>query len=133
VTASRLNRAFIREHGYAVPEYQRRVRLLNALEKINEGRVKIEAVALGVGYHSKKNFYRTFQRLTGLTPTRFRHLSRTARIDVIDGMRLSLVSLRARTMLPPGQPADDAPTRASRPRGRRRPPPSRNDDEADLK
>jgi hypothetical protein len=35
-------------------------------------RVKIEAVALSVGYHSKKNFYRQFLRRFGVTPDAYR-------------------------------------------------------------
>ena len=43
------------------------VRLDHALALIREG-VKIEAVALLVGYRSKKNFYRQFKRRFGMTP-----------------------------------------------------------------
>mgnify|MGYP001262292684 CR=1 FL=1 len=100
VTPSRLSRAFVREHGFAVPEFQRRVRLLNALERIDQNRVKIETVALQVGYRSKKNFYRAFVRLTGLTPTRFRQLTRGGRNEVIDSVRLSLVALDTRSRRP---------------------------------
>ena len=100
VTPSRLSRAFVREHGFAVPEYQRRVRLLVALERISGSRVKIEAVALEVGYRSKKNFYRTFERLTGMTPTRFRQLSVAARNEIVDAAKLSMMTFNRRSALP---------------------------------
>ena len=44
-----------------------RVRLDHAVALVPDG-VKIEAVALLVGYHSKKNFYRQFRRRFGTTP-----------------------------------------------------------------
>ncbi len=66
-----LGRLFRQETGATVREYLTRVRLDRAAELIREG-VKIEAVALLVGYRSKKNFYRQFKRYYGTTPVPFR-------------------------------------------------------------
>jgi AraC-like DNA-binding protein len=49
------------------------MRLIEAMPHVSTE--KIEAIALKVGYKSKKNFYRAFQDVTGLTPTAFRNLS----------------------------------------------------------
>jgi AraC-like DNA-binding protein len=41
--------------------------------------VKIEAVALSVGYQSKKNFYRQFKRQFGFTPEQYRRNVKASR------------------------------------------------------
>src|SRR5687768_12690991 len=51
-----LGRLFQQEVGASVRDHLTRVRLEHAAELIRDG-VKIEAVALCVGYRSKKNFY----------------------------------------------------------------------------
>ena len=65
--ASYLGALFRRETGVSVRECLTRVRLDRAAVLIREG-VKIEAVALLVGYRSKKNFYRQFKRRFAMTP-----------------------------------------------------------------
>src|SRR5438045_202695 len=45
-----------------------------ARERIVGTTEKIEPIALEVGYRSKKNFYRAFRALTGLTPSTCRRL-----------------------------------------------------------
>jgi two-component system response regulator YesN len=57
--------------GISARECLTRVRLERAMELIQAG-VKIEAVALIVGYRSKKNFYRQFKRHFAMTPHTFR-------------------------------------------------------------
>ena len=69
--AAYLGRLFHKEIGITVRECVTRVRLEHAAMLILNG-AKIEAVALGVGYHSKKNFYRQFKRHFGVTPDAFR-------------------------------------------------------------
>jgi transcriptional regulator GlxA family with amidase domain len=60
-----------------VRQWLTRVRLDHAASLIREG-IKIEAVALIVGYHSKKNFYRQFRRRFATTPSAYgRHLTLT--------------------------------------------------------
>jgi two-component system, response regulator YesN len=65
--ASYLGALFRRETGLSVRQFLTRVRLDRASTLIREG-VKIEAVALLVGYRSKKNFYRQFKRRFAMTP-----------------------------------------------------------------
>ena len=68
---------FRRETGQTLHHYITDVRLHDAAERILQGE-KIEAVALQVGYRSKKSFYRQFRARTGLTPTAFRRLHAAA-------------------------------------------------------
>lgn len=62
-----LGQLFRREVGMTVRQWVTRVRLDHATVLIRDG-VKIEAVALIVGYRSKKNFYRQFRRRFATTP-----------------------------------------------------------------
>ena len=91
VTPEWLRRAFRRERGMALPEYLRRVRLLHALRTLLDEGGKIGPVALEVGYRSKKNFYRVFKQLTGLTPTQFRTLPVGAARQIVEDNRLELL------------------------------------------
>jgi AraC-like DNA-binding protein len=62
---------FLREFNVSVHAYLTQVRLNQALGLIRAGE-KIEAVSLTVGYRSKKNFYRNFHALIGVTPIAYR-------------------------------------------------------------
>ncbi len=66
-----LGRLFRQEVGSTARDYLTQVRLEHAATLIRDG-VKIEAVALSVGYRSKKNFYQQFKRKFGTTPVLFR-------------------------------------------------------------
>jgi len=85
VTPPQLRRAFQREFGMSLREYQRTMRLVEALPQVATG--KIDAIALKVGYKSKKNFYRAFQHVAGLTPTAFRNLPHERAMQVIDSIK----------------------------------------------
>ena len=65
-----LGHLFRKEVGMTVRQCLTRVRLQRAATLIKEG-VKIEAVALTVGYRSKKNFYRQFKREFAITPSQY--------------------------------------------------------------
>jgi two-component system response regulator YesN len=65
-----LGHLFRKEVGMSVRQWVTRVRLERAAQLIREG-AKIEAVALKVGYRSKKNFYRQFKRQFATTPSQF--------------------------------------------------------------
>jgi transcriptional regulator GlxA family with amidase domain len=65
-----LGQLFRKELGITVHQALTRVRLDHAARLIGEG-VKIEAVALIVGYRSKKNFYRQFRRRFNTTPQQY--------------------------------------------------------------
>ena len=68
-----LSRAFKQEFGLSIHAYQELVRLAMAMGDLRGD--KVEAVALQVGYHSKKDFYRAFKQVTGITVTDFRSLT----------------------------------------------------------
>jgi AraC-like DNA-binding protein len=85
VSPSQLRRNFQREFGVSIREYQRTIRLIEAMTHVSTE--KIEAIALKVGYKSKKNFYRAFQDVTGLTPTAFRNLSEERALHVVESIR----------------------------------------------
>jgi len=70
-----LSRLFRHETGISIHDHVTRTRLANAATLIRAG-VKIEAVALSVGYQSKKNFYRQFKRQFGSTPEQYRRVER---------------------------------------------------------
>ena len=111
-----LGRLFRQEVGSSMREYLTRVRLEHAADLIRAG-VKIEAVALIVGYRSKKNFYEQFKRRYGATPAPYRHQSG---IDASSGKALEHGAAREERInvcAPPRQAATAAavPRRSSPP------------------
>ena len=76
----------------SIPQYQRTLRLVDALGRVRHE--KVEAVALSVGYRTTKNFYRAFRELTGMTPTGFRQLSSERAAAVLEFAKLALVKHR---------------------------------------
>jgi AraC-like DNA-binding protein len=80
-----LGRLFRDEVGVTVHDYVTRARMVFGASHVRAG-VKIEAVALDLGYRSKKNFYRQFKRLFGMTPEAYRrrHFALSARVSVVD-------------------------------------------------
>jgi PAS domain S-box-containing protein len=66
-----LGRLFRQEVGSSFHEYLTQIRMEHAAELIRDG-VKVEAVALCVGYRSKKNFYQQFRRHYATTPGPYR-------------------------------------------------------------
>jgi AraC-like DNA-binding protein len=91
VSPRHLRRAFVATFGVPLPEYVRRARVLRALEAMAAEPRKVESVALDVGYRSKKDFYRAFRQLAGMTPTAFMKLAPQSAGDLIDRMRLTLI------------------------------------------
>jgi PAS domain S-box-containing protein len=67
-----LGKLFRDEIGVTVHEYITRARMMFGAAQVRSG-VKIEAVALDLGYRSKKNFYRQFKRRFGMTPEVYRY------------------------------------------------------------
>ena len=98
-TASRLVNGFRREYGMSPRDYLRLVRLVMALERVRHD--KIEAVALDLGYRSRKNFARAFKRVAGVTVTDFRTLptEQLERITDAAQMMLSAPQVTARTRM----------------------------------
>src|SRR4030081_1414226 len=68
-----LGRLFRERMGMSVRRFIARRRIDRAVESIRQG-VKVEAVALEVGYRSKKSFYRQFRRQFGMTPGMYRRV-----------------------------------------------------------
>lgn len=91
-TPVQLERDFRRQFGMSIPQYQRTLRLVDALGRVRYE--KVEAVALRVGYRSTKNFYRAFRELTGLTPTGFRRLSTERAEAILEFAKLALAGHR---------------------------------------
>ena len=71
-----LTRQFTRRMGMSIHAYVTQCRLQRASKLIAEG-YKIEAIALEVGYRSKKNFYRQFKHRFGQTPATYRNRTRS--------------------------------------------------------
>jgi hypothetical protein len=80
-------------------DYLRLVRLVMALERVR--REKVEAVAVALGYRSRKNFARAFKKVTGVTATAFRSLPTEQMERVTDAawMMLSAPHATARTRM----------------------------------
>jgi AraC-like DNA-binding protein len=100
VTPSKLRRDFQRQFGMSPLKYQRAARLLEAVRQVPAD--KIDAIALEVGYKSKKDFYHAFEGLTGITPATFRSLSAERAAVVVESIRLRqhrLSDLSSRTSL----------------------------------
>ena len=74
-----LGRLFRERMGMSVRRFIARRRIDRAVESIRQG-VKVEAVALEVGYRSKKNFYRQFRRQFGMTPGMYRRVGSVSRL-----------------------------------------------------
>jgi len=70
-SASHLNVLFSRATGLTVREYILFLRMTEAARQLTRG-VKVEAVALLVGFRSRTNFYRQFKAWFGATPARWR-------------------------------------------------------------
>jgi AraC-like DNA-binding protein/photosystem II stability/assembly factor-like uncharacterized protein len=69
--AAYLGRLFRQETGLSTRDYLAQCRLDRAAGLIRQGD-KVEAVALEVGYRSKKNFYRQFRHRFSMTPAEYR-------------------------------------------------------------
>lgn len=89
VNPQQLGRQFRDEFGISIPAYKRAVRIVEGIRQLST--TKVDAVALAVGYKSKKNFYRAFRALTGLTPTGFRTLPAESGKTLVDTLSSHLV------------------------------------------
>jgi transcriptional regulator GlxA family with amidase domain len=66
-----LNVAFYRATGITIHEFGTCLRMIQAATAVRDG-VKIEAIASGLGYRSRKTFYRQFESSFSMKPTEFR-------------------------------------------------------------
>jgi AraC-like DNA-binding protein len=69
---AQLTRAFRSSLAVSVHEYLTEIRAKHAVHALRSSTEKVEAVALMVGYRSKKDLYRTIRAMTGVTPKRLR-------------------------------------------------------------
>jgi AraC-like DNA-binding protein len=67
-----LRRTFKQLTGKSLLEYQSELRLRAALRLLSESDLKVEAIALEVGYRSKKDLYRVVQTHLSCTPLEYR-------------------------------------------------------------
>jgi PAS domain S-box-containing protein len=111
---SYLGRLFRQDVGASVREYLTRVRLERAAALVRDG-IKIEAIALSVGYRSKKNFYQQFKRRYGVTPLSYRHDARSDRSSNANSEPLRALSGHERAAgvgeaaIPHGAPTENLP------------------------
>lgn len=67
-----LAREFRRRYNCTIGEYVRRVRVQSACGQLSESDVSIVEIALNNGFPDQSHFSKTFKRLMGVTPTRYR-------------------------------------------------------------
>lgn len=60
--------------GHAPLEYLTRLRIERASDLLKDPHSKLSVVAVSVGYSSQGAFHRAFQRVTGMSPGRYRRL-----------------------------------------------------------
>lgn len=89
ISRSQLVATFRARYGIAPREFQRMIRLAEALTHVKGE--KIEALALRVGYKSRKNFYSAFRKATGLTPAELRKLPNGQIAEIIDSINRRLM------------------------------------------
>lgn len=69
-------RVFRRTHGCSIGEFVRRSRITAAQDDLARGAGSIAEIALRYGFADQSHFHRTFKRLTGMTPSEFRSMTR---------------------------------------------------------
>lgn len=70
-----LYRRMKRHCGESPRQYRTRTRVVQAIDHLRGTAWSVESIALDVGWKSKKDLFRAFSQLVGLTPTAFRRLS----------------------------------------------------------
>ena len=71
-----LTRVFHRFEGCTISDYVRRLRVNHARRKLAESTDSAVEIALACGFGDQSHFSRSFKRITGMTPTEFRRMSR---------------------------------------------------------
>jgi AraC-like DNA-binding protein len=79
-----LRRAFRTEFGMSNQQYREHMRVLASMEELDRQSWKLEAISRHVGYKSKKNFYRAFRKIAGMTPAHFRQRPSDQRHEIIE-------------------------------------------------
>jgi transcriptional regulator GlxA family with amidase domain len=76
-----LRRTFKQLTGKSLLEYQSELRLKAALRLLSDSDLKMEAIALEVGYRSKKDLYRVVQTHMACTPLEYRQAQQSRKGD----------------------------------------------------
>ena len=71
-----LVRHFRREHPLTLAEVLKETQLAHAMEMLEESDLPTTKVAYACGYGTRRTFFRSFQRATGMTPAEFREIAR---------------------------------------------------------
>jgi AraC family transcriptional regulator len=72
-----LIRAFRQHHRCTIGDYVRRLRVDYAARQLADSESPLSEIALDAGFSDQSQFTKTFKRLTGLTPARFRRTTRS--------------------------------------------------------
>jgi AraC family transcriptional regulator len=67
-----LARAFHKAYGESPGAYQRRLRIEFACRELSSSRKTLAEIAIEAGFYDQSHFTRTFRRLVGITPARYR-------------------------------------------------------------
>jgi AraC family transcriptional regulator len=67
-----LAREFRRFHHCTIGEYIRRLRIERACEQLRDSQISLAVIAGEAGFSDQSHFSRTFKRLLGMTPARYR-------------------------------------------------------------
>jgi len=74
VSPYQLSRAFTRELGVSLTHYRNRVRVSNALDRLEQGEPSLATLATDLGFADQAHLTRTVRRHVGHTPKALRHL-----------------------------------------------------------
>ena len=85
VSPYRLSRAFTRELGVSLTRYRNRVRVARALDRLEQGELRLAAVAADLGFADQAHLCRTVREHLGHTPTALRRLLATERTSTPSG------------------------------------------------
>lgn len=75
-----LARVFRRQVGMSIHQYQTRLRLATALERLADEKVTLTDLALDLGYSSHSHFSESFRRAFGIQPSGFRRSATVSRL-----------------------------------------------------
>lgn len=76
ISPSHLAREFKRASGITIGEYIRNLKIKMAKEKLQNKNEDILNIALEFGFSDQSHFTKTFKKITGLTPSRYRLINR---------------------------------------------------------
>jgi AraC-like DNA-binding protein len=110
---ARLSAQFERAFGVRPGEYLHLVRVVSAVALFDTS-AKVEAIAMEVGYRSKKDLYGALDRWVGASPTELRVLSSAERNWLHRQLRLRMVSASFDAHAPADTPSSRQPPRRHR-------------------